>query len=219
MYMEHSRVLLRFSFLFFRNALNLADRQNPLPLFESYCFPNYSPSVPLTHAVFHQKGAPIVILSSLPLTHLFLRSCVIVNMATLGLYPALACFMGLTGVGLGAFGAHGLRARGVKADSIQSWSTGVHYQLLHAVTMLGVALYQNTLKNAAAAAANPNAVATTAASLPFRNAMRCWLAGTLMFSGSIYVLVLGGPRFPFGPMTPVGGVVIMIGWGLAMFGK
>lgn len=137
--------------------------------------------------------------------------------ATLGLYPALACFLGLTGVGLGAFGAHGLRNRGVKPESIQSWSTGVHYQLLHAVTMLGVALYQKTVKNAAA---STSVVATSSsASLPFKNALRCWFAGTLMFSGSIYVLVLGGPRFPFGPMTPVGGVVMMIGWGLAMFGK
>eukprot|EP00744_Colponema_vietnamica_P019601 GILI01027762.1.p1 GENE.GILI01027762.1~~GILI01027762.1.p1 ORF type:complete len:127 (+),score=1.70 GILI01027762.1:41-421(+) len=103
-------------------------------------------------------------------------------MPTQGFYPTVGCMLGLAGVGLGAFGAHGLRARGVSAELIQSWGTAVQYQLLHAILIVGVGLYRKTLIKASPA--------------PYKNALRCWVAGTALYSGGIYVLALGGPRLP-----------------------
>ena len=44
---------------------------------------------------------------------------------------------------------------------------------------------------------------------------RCWVAGTMLFSGSLYLLAIGGPRW-LGPITPLGGIALMVGWLLVM---
>ena len=103
-----------------------------------------------------------------------------------------AAWLGALGVGLGAFGAHGLRSR-LDAAALASWSTAVEYQLLHAVALLAVGLY-----------------ASGAGSVPVWT-LRLWTAGIVLFSGSIYLLVLGGPRW-LGPITPVGGICLLAGW-------
>ena len=105
--------------------------------------------------------------------------------------------LGVTGVVLGAYGAHGLAAV-VDAGGVSSWNTAVDYQLIHAVVLLtlGVWLQQDPGHGAV-------------------NGLRwagCLLiAGVLLFSGSIYLLVFGGPRF-LGPVTPVGGTLLIAGW-------
>ena len=110
--------------------------------------------------------------------------------------PAVAAgLFGLTGVVLGAFGAHGLAARGVSAAQVGSWETAVHYQMYHALALLLISLWH---RQSAPAGLGVTTVA--------------WIAGVLLFSGSIYMLVLGGPRW-LGPVTPLGGVALMIGWG------
>ena len=110
--------------------------------------------------------------------------------------PAVAAgFFGLTGVALGAFGAHGLAARGVSAAQLGSWDTAVHYQLVHALALLLVSVW---LRQSA-----PSGLGVTTVA---------WITGVVLFSGSIYVLVLGGPRW-VGPVTPLGGVGLMVGWG------
>jgi len=102
-----------------------------------------------------------------------------------------AALFGLTAVAAGAFGAHGLRAR-VSPEQVASWQTGAHYQLLHSVVLLALALY--------GAGGRPTGPSP-------------WLfaAGTTLFSGSIYALVLGAPRW-LGPVTPLGGLLLMAGW-------
>ncbi len=105
-----------------------------------------------------------------------------------------AAWLGALGVGLGAFGAHGLRAR-VDAAALSSWSTAVAYQLLHAVALLAVALH------ASRAGAGPLWT------------LRLWATGIVLFSGSIYILVLGGPRW-LGPITPIGGICLLAGWAM-----
>ena len=99
----------------------------------------------------------------------------------------------MLGVGTGAFGAHGLKAH-VTADMLAVWQTAVLYQLVHALGLLGTAALRPQL--------HPRL--STAAALFL-------LAGILIFSGSLYALVLSGIR-GIGAITPIGGVCFMIGW-------
>ncbi|MGH0037494.1 MAG: DUF423 domain-containing protein [Myxococcota bacterium] len=105
---------------------------------------------------------------------------------------AVAGVLGALGVALGAFGAHGLRAR-LDPDALSSWNTAVLYHLLHALALLALGLF---------ATATGRSVNLPAALLA---------AGLVLFSGSIYGLVLGGPRW-LGPVTPLGGLCFIAGW-------
>ena len=101
-----------------------------------------------------------------------------------------AALLGAAGVALGAFGAHGLRAR-LDARALEIWETAVRYHLTHAVALLALALA-------------PHAA-------PLRTAGWLFAAGIALFSGSLYVLALGGPRW-LGPVTPLGGLAFLAGW-------
>jgi uncharacterized membrane protein YgdD (TMEM256/DUF423 family) len=116
-------------------------------------------------------------------------------MSFASLCAVAGAFFGLTAVILGAFGAHGLAARGFDATQIASWQTAVQYQMFHALALLVVS---NWLRVSAAPGISVTAIA--------------WMLGVALFSGSIYLLVLGGPRW-LGPVTPVGGLSLIIGWG------
>lgn len=103
---------------------------------------------------------------------------------------------GATGVVLGAWGAHGLAAFTGDTDT-GAWDTAVLYQLIHALGLLligGLLLPQRQ-------------------SAPLTWAGYLMMAGIVLFSGSIYVLVLGGPRW-VGPITPLGGVSFIAAWSL-----
>jgi uncharacterized membrane protein YgdD (TMEM256/DUF423 family) len=106
---------------------------------------------------------------------------------------ALSAFSGLVAVGLGAFGGHGLRSL-VTPEMLAVWRTGVEYQLFHTLAMLALAL-----------------APTSAASALRRWPLRLWAAGILLFSGSLYVMVLSGTR-AVGIVTPIGGSCFMAGW-------
>ncbi len=116
--------------------------------------------------------------------------------AKLGLI--LAGLNGLTGVAAGAFGAHGLRER-VSARDLEIWQTGAHYQQLHALALLAVALW------AAHAQAHGQASALHGV------AMTLFTVGILVFSGTLYAMTLGGPRF-LGAITPLGGLCLLGAW-------
>lgn len=111
-----------------------------------------------------------------------------------------AGFFGLTGVALGAMGAHALATRLAERGMTANWETAATYHLFHAVALLAAAAW---LRGAAAGAAR------------MVWAARCWSAGIVLFSGSIYLLALGGPRW-LGPVTPLGGVALMAGWACAL---
>lgn len=116
-------------------------------------------------------------------------------------FPLLAAgLLGLTGVALGALGAHALKVTLLERGTAQAWETGARYHLFHAVALLGVAVWTKVAPTSGGA----SLMAWTA---------RCWVAGTLIFSGSLYWLALGGPRW-LGPITPLGGVALMAGWAL-----
>jgi uncharacterized membrane protein YgdD (TMEM256/DUF423 family) len=110
---------------------------------------------------------------------------------------AWGALLGLTGVAAGAFGAHGLRDR-VDADAIEIWRTAAHYQQLHAVALVAVGLLGEGKRSPRLDRA-------------LRIAALSWVLGVLVFAGTLYAIVLGGPRV-LGAVTPLGGLALMTGW-------
>ncbi len=105
----------------------------------------------------------------------------------------LAAFFGFTGVALGAFAAHGLKGR-LTAEYLTIFQTGVLYQLVHALALLGVAVL---------AAQLPGRLVTWAGI--------SFAIGILLFSGSLYALALTGIS-KLGIITPFGGLAFLFGW-------
>jgi len=98
----------------------------------------------------------------------------------------LAAFLGLSGVALGAFGAHGLKDLLAANGTAAVWQTAVLYHLIHSVSSLWVAERKPPVA-------------------------WVWAAGIAVFSGSLYVLALTGLRW-LGMVTPLGGVLLLAGW-------
>lgn len=99
----------------------------------------------------------------------------------------------LIAVGLGAFGAHGLKGR-LTPEMLNAFEVGVRYQMYHALALLAVAW---------ALSRWPRAEITVAGWL--------FIAGTIIFSGSLYLLSLTGVRW-IGAITPIGGAAFLLGW-------
>ena len=104
-----------------------------------------------------------------------------------------AAFFGFTGVALGAFAAHGLKSR-LSADYLAIFQTGVHYQMLHALALFGVALLSAHLGGRLVGMAGG-----------------FFVVGILIFSGSLYLLTLTSTPV-LGAITPIGGVCFLAGW-------
>ena len=109
-----------------------------------------------------------------------------------GWFATGAALCGL-GVLLGAFGAHSLRER-LTPDMLAVFETGVRYHLVHGLAVMSVAL---------AAARWPSALITSAGWL--------FVAGIVIFSGSLYLLSITGMRW-LGAITPIGGLCFTVGW-------
>jgi uncharacterized membrane protein YgdD (TMEM256/DUF423 family) len=116
-------------------------------------------------------------------------------MTPVRLFFALGSVLAGLAVGLGAFGAHGLR-NVLSVDDLATFETGVRYQMYHGLALLGVAW----------AAARWETTAVVVAGWSF-------VAGIVLFSGSLYLLVITGPRW-LGAVTPLGGVAFLVGWAL-----
>ena len=100
---------------------------------------------------------------------------------------------GLVAVALGAFGAHDLRSR-VTPDMLAVFETAARYHMYHALALLGVAWATSRGLGGAATAAG-----------------WLFLAGTVLFSGSLYLLTLTGQRW-LGAITPLRGACFLGGW-------
>lgn len=98
-------------------------------------------------------------------------------------------------IGLGAFGAHSLSGR-LSPEDLSVFETGVRYHMYHALGLFAVAW---------ASTRWPGSLIETSGWL--------MIGGTLLFSGSLYALVLTGHRW-LGAVTPIGGVALMIAWAL-----
>lgn len=101
--------------------------------------------------------------------------------------------LALLAVAFGAFGAHALREI-VTPERLQTFETGVRYQMYHALALLIMSV------------------------LPLKHYCAAWLllVGTIIFSGSLYILVLTDIGI-FGAITPLGGALQIIGWAMLVF--
>ena len=113
-----------------------------------------------------------------------------------------AAFFGFFGIIFGAFGAHRLK-RVLPPEVLHSFETGVKYQLIHAVVLLFIGFQFEFID------------------FTERMIASSWIIGVSLFSGSIYALCYGKAkkmdlRF-LGPVTPVGGLLLMTGWGLLLY--
>ena len=103
-----------------------------------------------------------------------------------------AALLGAAGVAAGAFGAHALRAR-LTPEAMALWQTGASYLFWHVLAALFAARQAEDGSRAALAAAV------------------LFLAGTVVFSGTVFALALGAPRW-LGAVTPLGGTALIAGW-------
>jgi uncharacterized membrane protein YgdD (TMEM256/DUF423 family) len=110
--------------------------------------------------------------------------------------------LGLLGVAAGTFGAHGLQRVTEAAEAHEWWRTGVLYHLVHALALLFVGLWAAVGTRGGA----PGAPARTLTVAAWSFAL-----GVVVFSGSLYAMALGAPRW-FGAITPLGGVAFLTGW-------
>lgn len=113
---------------------------------------------------------------------------------------------GLIAVALGAFGAHGL-TKLITEDKLRIWEKGVQYQIYHAIALVVCAMYMGKETSSV-----------------INNAALCFLLGIICFSGSLYLLatrdLLNLPRglvTIIGPITPLGGLFFIAGWGLILY--
>jgi uncharacterized membrane protein YgdD (TMEM256/DUF423 family) len=109
------------------------------------------------------------------------------------IFFALGAIAALLAVAAGAFGAHALEAR-LTPDRLDTFKLGAQYQMYHALGLLAVAW---------ATTRWPGGATTTAGWL--------FVAGIVIFAGTLYGLGLGGPRW-LGAITPIGGTSFLLGW-------
>jgi uncharacterized membrane protein YgdD (TMEM256/DUF423 family) len=106
-----------------------------------------------------------------------------------------AGILGFLGVALGAFGAHALKDK-LTPEQLARFETAVRYQFYHVFALLGVSLLSRAWPE-----------------LNFAPAGWCFVAGVVIFSGSLYLIDLTGIR-AFGAVTPVGGLLLLAGWAI-----
>ncbi len=106
-------------------------------------------------------------------------------------WTGIGAASGALAVVLGAFGAHALKER-VGATELEWWHTAVLYHALHAIALVLYGLFRER---------------TDCRGIPGV----CLLIGSLVFSGTLYAMTLGAPRW-LGAVTPVGGLLLIAGW-------
>lgn len=111
------------------------------------------------------------------------------------LFLICAAALGFLGVALGAFGAHLLRDK-FSPEQAARFETAVRYQFYHVFALLAVSL-----------------LARTYPALNFSPAGWAFVAGTVIFSGTLYLIDMTGVKW-FGAITPVGGVLLLVGWAM-----
>lgn len=106
-------------------------------------------------------------------------------------WVAVGATCGALTVGLGAFGAHALESR-IASQDLALWETAMHYQGLHALALVLFGLWRTQGGKGCVAG-------------------WCFLVGSATFSGTLYAMALGGPRW-LGAITPIGGTALIAGW-------
>ena len=112
-----------------------------------------------------------------------------------------AAILGATAVALGAFGAHALKEILINSGRLDTYETAVKYHFYHTMALLFIGFLQNT---------------NTSKNLKWSAYLM--IAGIIIFSGSLYILCFTGITF-LGAITPIGGVLLIIGWILLFLTK
>lgn len=110
---------------------------------------------------------------------------------------ALGALLGALAVAMGAFGAHGLKAR-LSPEALAWWKTGAEYHLVHALALVAVGLAGLL----APARVRPRALTVAGTAI---------LLGVVVFAGSLYAMALSDLRW-LGAVTPFGGTAFIVGW-------
>lgn len=105
----------------------------------------------------------------------------------------LGCVWAALGVVLGAFGAHALEEALTQRQTLDEWDTAVRYQLVHALALVAFGLFGERTRGRDYPAV-------------------LFLLGSLFFSGSIYALSFELAKGLMGPLTPLGGLMLILGW-------
>jgi uncharacterized membrane protein YgdD (TMEM256/DUF423 family) len=121
-------------------------------------------------------------------------------------YLVAAAIFGVSGVALGAFGAHGLQNVTSDEKILHIFQTAVQYQMYHALALLAAGMMYEKFSNKW-----------------IKWAGACFITGIILFSGSLYLLTLlklqGSTTVRFiGPVTPLGGIFFIIGWLFLLMG-
>lgn len=111
------------------------------------------------------------------------------------IFLLISALSGGLAVCLGAFAAHGLKSR-LSVELLSAFKTGVDYQFYHTLALIAVALLLQQIT----------------ASTPLLVSAWLLVAGMVLFSGSLYLMALGGPKW-LGPITPLGGLCFIAAWG------
>jgi len=109
------------------------------------------------------------------------------------LFLVIAALLGATGVALGAYASHGL-TRWATTQQVEYFQLAVTYQLLHAITLVGVSI-----------------AAVFIHSRLIRISQLAFVLGISFFSGSLYLYVFTGTKV-LGMITPIGGLLLIIAW-------
>ena len=109
-----------------------------------------------------------------------------------------AASFGLTAVALGAFGAHMLKTI-VTPERLATWQTAIDYQMFHTIALLLILVLQHQTP-----------------SKRLSQIAVCFVLGVVIFSGSLYALVLTNTPW-LGAITPIGGVLMIAGWALLLW--
>lgn len=116
------------------------------------------------------------------------------------LFLIVGSVLGATGVMIGAFGAHALKNLLESSGRLETFETAVKYQFYHALALILLGILMNQQEHAF-----------------YQYSGYSFVFGTLIFSGSLYILCLTGIT-KFGMITPIGGLLLIIGWLLMMMG-
>ena len=115
------------------------------------------------------------------------------------IFFGLGALLAGTAVALGAFGAHALKTH-LSPEDLVTFETGVRYQMYHALALLGTAWAMGRWESSL---------------IEWSGWM--FILGTVVFSGSLYTLVLTGQRW-LGAVTPLGGLAFILGWAVLSLG-
>lgn len=107
---------------------------------------------------------------------------------------------GLLGICLGAFGAHAMKKMLEESGKLEVYETAVKYQFYHAFALLILGILMQKAQPAV-----------------YTYSGYAFMLGTVIFSGSLYILCFSGIS-KWGAVTPIGGVILIVGWGLLLLG-